>query len=132
MIKRPLLWMDIAFIIGIALHKQPMPLLIILAVAGILYAVFLLYFEKKQKISCLDLFLFLLPLCFLVGNWCADSKLQQMQEKEKNLNYILRKGEEVYTAGTVKQVTRKKNDLALCESEKKVHEWYFQRGTTEE
>lgn len=30
------------------------------------------------------------------------------------------------------KLTRKKNDLALRESEKKVHEWYFQRGTTEE
>ena len=30
------------------------------------------------------------------------------------------------------KLTRKKNDLALRESEKKVNEWYFQRGTTEE
>ena len=28
--------------------------------------------------------------------------------------------------------TRNKKDLALSQSEKKVHEWYFQRGTTEE
>lgn len=111
LIKRPLLWMVIAFIVGIALHEQPMPLLIILAVAGILYAVFLCYFEKKQKTPCLDLFLFLLPFCFFVGNWCANSELQQMQEKEKNLNYVLLKGEEVYTAGTVKQIMRKKNEM---------------------
>lgn len=111
MIKRPLLWMVIAFIVGIVLHKQPMPLLIILAVAGILYAVSLCYVEKKQKLPCLDLFLLLLPLCFLTGNWCADSKLQQMQEKEKNLNDVLLKGEEVYTAGTIKQITKKKNAL---------------------
>lgn len=30
------------------------------------------------------------------------------------------------------KLTRKKKDLALSQSEKKVHEWYFQRGTTEE
>ena len=46
-----------------------------------------------------------------MGNWCANSELQQMQEKEKNLNYVLLKGEEVYTAGTVKQITRKKNEM---------------------
>lgn len=109
MIKRPLLWMVIAFIMGIVLHQQPMPLLIILAVAGILYAVFLCYFEKKQKISCLDLFLFLLPICLLAGNWCADSEIQQMQEKEKKFQYVLLQGEEVYTAGTIKQITKKQN-----------------------
>ena len=111
LIKRPLLWMVIAFIVGIVLHKQPMPLLIILAVAGILYAILLCYFEKKQKIPCLDLFLFLLPVCFFAGIWCADSKLQEMQEKEKNFQYVLLRGEEVYTAGKIKQITKKKNDM---------------------
>ena len=103
--------MVIAFIAGIVLHKQPMPLLIILAVAGILYAIFLCYFEQKQKIPCLDLFLFLLPLCFFAGNWCADREMQQMKEREENFNYILLQGEEAYVAGTIKQITRKKNEL---------------------
>ena len=103
--------MAITFMVGIVLYEQPMPILSILALAGLLYAVNILFLQYQKKERGRDVFLLLLPFFFLAGNFCMRQQVVQMESKMELWEQVVLEHTEVWVKGTIETITKKKSGI---------------------